>query len=69
MSKRNIDKSPEEEVMLELVNKNDKAKKEKIDAKALTNAGTSGFVKLLRWNNPKILILIGGVFACFNGFI
>ena len=62
-------RSPEEEEMLELVNKNDKVKKDKIDAIALTNAATSGFVKLLRWNNPKILILIGGIFACFNGFL
>ena len=55
--------------MLELVNKNDKVKKDKIDAIALTNAASSGFVKLLRWNNPKILIFIGGIFACFNGFL
>ena len=69
MSKSNIFRSPEEEEMLELVNKNDKVKKDKIEALAVTNAAKSGFVKLLRWNNPKILIFIGGIFACFNGFI
>ena len=69
MSKSNVFKSPEEIAMFEEVNKIDKEKKDYIDGLAEQNAKVSGFSKLLKWNNPKILIVVGGLLNAFNGFI
>lgn len=55
--------------MLDEVNKVHKEKTEVIEAEAKKNAETSGFRKLLRWNNPKVLIFIGALLNAFNGFI
>lgn len=55
--------------MFDNVNKIDKVKKDQIEEIAKENAEKSGFVKLLRWNKPQILIYIGAIFAAFNGFI
>ena len=62
-------RSPEEQEMLDQVNKADKEKNDKIKALAEKNAETSGFSKLLKWNDPKVLIVIGGILNAFNGFI
>lgn len=69
MSKSTIFRTPEEEEMLVEVNKIDKEKKDYAEAIAAEHAKKSGFVKLLRWNAPKILIVIGGILNAFNGFI
>ena len=55
--------------MFDKVNKFDKEEKEEIEEKAKKAAETSAFSKLLEWNKPKILIVIGALLNAFNGFI
>lgn len=55
--------------MFDQVNKTDKEKNEKIEALAKTFAEKSGFTKLLKWNRPIILCIVGTILNAFNGFI
>ena len=58
MSQKN-DLSPEEQEKMELADKQDSEKEKLAKELAEKCAKTSGFTKLMKFNNPKILIAIG----------
>ena len=53
------ERSPAEQAMFDKVDENDKAYQTKVDDITKESQKTSGFTKLMRYNDPKIFILLG----------